>query len=224
MTTMNSLLGALHSTEGRILFFQTSWKDSPSQKIALEHDLCFIFGKDDISFSRKYDHTPWTENERWSFSPKKYLKIWHFFQMFRKDGIFKKIALEYDLSRIIWKDGIFSVGRKMKDDISQEIHRNMIFSVWTCSCHAPCQKNQEWSFPTKIHLRVIDILHWHSRKSPNNFLYFYGWPYRRFHILLFSEKNPGNSVYRIGVWLLLQFIRSEIFYNEESSILCTIQQ
>ena len=112
------------------------------------------------------------------------------------------------------KTWYFSVGRKMKDDISQEIHRNMIFSVWTCSCHAPCQKNQEWSFPTKIHLKVIDILHWHSRKSPNNFLYFYGWPYRRFHILLFSEKNPGNSVYRIGVWLLLQFIRSEIFYNE----------
>ena len=36
--------------------------------------------------------------------------------MFRKDGIFKKIALEYDLSRIIWKDGIFS--------------ENMIFFRW----------------------------------------------------------------------------------------------
>ena len=27
--------------------------------------------------------------------------------MFRKDGLFEKIALKYDLSRIVWKDGIF---------------------------------------------------------------------------------------------------------------------
>ena len=27
--------------------------------------------------------------------------------MFRKDSLFEKIALKYDLSRIVWKDGIF---------------------------------------------------------------------------------------------------------------------
>ena len=48
----------------------------------------------------------------------------------------KKIGLEYDLSCIIWKDGIFFqgvqhffFGRKMKDDLSQGIRGNMIFYV-----------------------------------------------------------------------------------------------
>ena len=34
------------------------------QKIALEYGLSCTIGKDDITFSRKYDLTPWTENER----------------------------------------------------------------------------------------------------------------------------------------------------------------
>ena len=38
--------------------------------VALGYDLSCIIGKDDISFSRKYDHTPWTKNERWSLSKK----------------------------------------------------------------------------------------------------------------------------------------------------------
>ena len=56
--------------------------------------------------------------------------------MFRKDGLSQTVALEYDLSYIMRKDGIFSpenmiffYGRKMKDDISQKIHGNMMFSV-----------------------------------------------------------------------------------------------
>ena len=62
--------------------------------------------------------------------------------MFQKDGFFKKIALEYDLSCIIWKDGIFSqktryffFGWKIEDDLFQEIHGNMIFSVNTYRCY-----------------------------------------------------------------------------------------
>ena len=86
------------------------------------------------------------------------------------------------------------------------------------------KKIQRWSSPAKIHLKVIDILGWHSRKSSNNSLYLYGVPYRRFHILLSIKKNNRKlKVFKIGVWLLLQFIRLNIFYNEEPSILCTIQ-
>ena len=70
---------------------------------------------------------------------------------------------------------------------------------------------------------VVDKLDWHSRKSSNNFMLFYGDLYRRFHILLSSQTNPGNLIYRIEVWLLLQFIQLEIFYSGESSMLCTIQ-
>ena len=57
--------------------------------------------------------------------------------MFRKDGLPKKIVLEYDLSYTMRKDGIsfsrkydiFFYGQKIKDDISQKIHGNMMFSV-----------------------------------------------------------------------------------------------
>ena len=55
----------------------------------------------------------------------------------------KKSALEYDLSCIIWKDSFFFFGKceffffglKMKDDLSQEIHENMIFSVYMYKCY-----------------------------------------------------------------------------------------
>ena len=36
---------------------------------------------------------------------------------------------------------------------------------------------------------LINILDWHSRKSSNDSLYFYGDLYRRFYILLSSEKK-----------------------------------
>ena len=56
-----------------------------------------------------------------------------FFQMFWKHGLSKKIALEYDLSCIIRKDGFFPrkydliLRYKRKDDLSQKIAVNMIF-------------------------------------------------------------------------------------------------
>ena len=111
----------------------------------------------------------------------------------------------------------------------QEIHGNMIFSVYTSRCYKGGvmpfrqKENQKWSSPAKILLKLIDILHWHPRKGPSNYLHLYGDLYRRFHILLSSEKNPGILIYRTKVWLLVQFIRLEIFYNEASSIPCTIQ-
>ena len=80
--------------------------------------------------------------ERWCFFPeniilffrrkmkddlcrKKYMEIWYFLQMFWKDGLFKKIVLEYDLSCLTWKVSIFSP-------------ENMILFLWT--------KNERWSF------------------------------------------------------------------------------
>ena len=62
-----SFIDLIHCTKNHIFFFRTFWKDGLSKKIALEYDLSCIIGKDDISFSRKYDLTRWTENERWSF-------------------------------------------------------------------------------------------------------------------------------------------------------------
>ena len=72
-------------------------------------------------------------------SQKKYTEIWHFLQTFLKDGLFRKGCTGHDLSCIISKDGIFFpktwyffLGQEVRDDLSQEIHRNMI--SW---CHAP---------------------------------------------------------------------------------------
>ena len=49
----------------------------------------------------------------------------------------------------------------MKDDLSQEIHGDMIFSVYMYKCYkydiTLLQKNKRWSSPEKIHLKVIDI-------------------------------------------------------------------
>ena len=131
----------LHCTENHIFLFQTSWKDGLSKKIALEYELSCITGKDDLCFSQKYDLTSWAENERRSFS-KNYTEIWYFLQTL-KDGLLKRAATGHDLSCIIWrKDGIFSpktwyffLGQEVRDDFSEEIHGNMIFSVYTYGCY-----------------------------------------------------------------------------------------
>ena len=84
------------------------------------------------------------------------------------------------------------------------------------------KKKSKMIFSHKNSLKGIEVLDIHSRKSFNNSLYFYGYLYMVF-IYCFPEKKPGNLIYRIEVLLLLQFIWLEIFYNEKSSILSTIQ-
>ena len=115
----------LHCKKNHIFFFQMFWKDGLSKKIALEYDLSCIIRKDDISFSRKYDLILLNQEERWSFS-KKYLEMWCFLQMFRKDGFPKKFALEYDLFCNIWKDGI-SFSPKLWFSFLSEKWKKMIF-------------------------------------------------------------------------------------------------
>ena len=92
-----------------------------------------------------------------------------FFKLSEKMVFSKRVILGHDLSCIIWKDGIFFpkryffLGRKVRDDLSQETHGNMIFSVYKYGCYncgvmPLCQKNQRWSYPGKMHLKVIDFL------------------------------------------------------------------
>ena len=129
------------------------------------------------------------------------LKYDIFFKLSEKMVFPKRAAPAHDLSCIIWKDGIF-------------FPKNMIFFPWAESERWPfsgntwkydisvythgrykrgttplCQKNQRWSYPAKIHLKVIDVLDWHPRKSSSNSLYFHGDLYRRFHALLSSEEK-----------------------------------
>ena len=130
------------SLHGKPYFlFPDPWKDGLSNKIALEHDLSCNIGKDDISFSGKYDLTPYTENERWSFLK----NTWRcdiFFRPSEKMVFPKRAASAHELPCIIWKDGIcfsktwpFFIGQKVKDDLSQEINGNIM--------HRPTKKNRK---------------------------------------------------------------------------------
>ena len=122
-------------------FFQTSWKDRLSKQFALECELFCIIGKDDISFSWKYDLTP---DGKWRMIfLKKYTEIWYFLQMFWKDGLFKRDyyagvwSLLYYLERWYFfpKTWYFFLGRKVRGKLFQEIHGNMKFYVYTYRCY-----------------------------------------------------------------------------------------
>ena len=106
------------------------------KKIALEYDFsCCIIWKDDISFSRKYDFIRKTENERKPFSKKIHGNI-IFSSNVPKRWLFKKkksrwnmilLELSGKMVSFSWKISCFFIGRKMKNDLSQETHGNIIF-------------------------------------------------------------------------------------------------
>ena len=92
------------------------------------------------------------------------------------------------------KCGIFSLdGKWERGGLSQEIHGNMIFSIWYVPC-PPAKIKQRRSYPAKIHLKVIDIPDRHPRKSSSNSLYLHGDLYRCFHILLSIKKNRKLNI------------------------------
>ena len=95
-----------------------------------------------------------------------------FFKMFWKDHLSKKIALESDLSYIVRRyffyifpeNMILFFRQKMKDDLSQKIRGNMIFSLFSVKMifvfptniilHF-CQKSKDVLFRKKKQLKVI---------------------------------------------------------------------
>ena len=101
---------------------------------------------------------------------------------------------------------------------------NMIFSVYTCRCYkrdamplCPKKKSKMVLFREK-HLKVNDVQDWYSRKSSRSLWKKFSvlsWrPLQAFPCIALQQKKPENLKYRIEVWLLLQFIRLDIFYNE----------
>ena len=134
-------------------------------------------------------------------SQKNTQKYYIFFKPSEKMVFRKRAALGHDLSCIIWKDGIFSPktcffpwAERERWPFSKNTWKYDIFCIhervlqtWR---HAPLsKKNQRWSYPAKIHLKVTDVVDWHPRKSSSNSLYFREDLYRRFHVLLSSDKN-----------------------------------
>ena len=113
-------------------------------------------------------------------------KRWSFQKKSRWDMIF--FVLSGKMVHFFQKIWYFLFGRKIKDDLSQEIHGN-IFSVYMYKCYkydvTLLQTKSKMIFSQKITLKSD----WHSRKSSNDSQYFYGDLHRCFHILLSSEKK-----------------------------------
>ena len=78
-------------------------------------------------------------------------------------------------------------------------------------------------FSRKNTLKVIDILGRILERVPTILCTFMETFIGVFIYCFPVKKKTGNLIYLIEIWLLLQFIWLEIFCNEESSILCTIQ-
>ena len=120
-----------------------------------------------------------------------FLKKIHENMIFSSNVLKKSVALGHVLSCTTWGGGIsspktryFFPGWKMRErwPFSRHTRKHDIFNL-ICST-PPAEKNQRWSYPAKIHLKVINTLDWHARKSSSNSLYLRGDLYRRFHILL----------------------------------------
>ena len=154
------------------------WKDGLSKKIALEYNLSFLYYrerwyfffpkiwfyprrkmKDDLSQknTRKYDIF-FKRSEKWSFQ-----------KVPRWDMIF--VVLSGKMVFFSRKHDIFSLGGKREMTLLKKF-----MEIWYFLCTqragvtkvAPRpsvkKKNQRWSYRAKIHLKVIDVLDWHSRK------------------------------------------------------------
>ena len=114
-----------------------------------------------------------------------------FFKRSEKMVFSKRAAQGHDLSCIIWKDSIFFpktwyifLGQELRDELSQEIHGKLIFSVYTYRCYkcnvTPlCQKKSvlvlsrkntlkgDWSFrlTSKKELQEFSVLSWRPLKA-----------------------------------------------------------
>ena len=147
-----------HCTENQIFFFQTSWKDGLSKKIALEYDLSRIIGKDHVSLSRKYDLNLRRKMKDDLFQ-KNTRKYDIFFRPPEKKVFSRKAASGHDLFCIIWKDGFFFpktryffLGRKPATTFLKKYME--IFSVYTRGCYRPgvtppCQKKSRMALSRK---------------------------------------------------------------------------
>ena len=110
--------------------------------MALEYDLsCIISGKIILLLPENMIlHLRWKMKD--DLSQKNTRKYDIFFKLSQKMVFSKRATPGHDHSSIIWRDGIsfaktwYSfLGQEVRDDLSQEIHGNMIFSVYTNGCY-----------------------------------------------------------------------------------------
>ena len=125
------------------------------------------------------------------------LKGWSFQKRLRWDMIF--LVLSGKIVFFSRKHDSFSLVGKW-----EKIFFKKYMEIWNFLCtrtgvtnvvsRSSAKKNERWSYPAKIHPKVIDVLDWNPRKSSSYSLYFHGDYYRRFHVLLSSEKNSKPNI------------------------------
>ena len=176
---------------------------------------CFSFSKYDLNLRRKMKDDLFQKNTR---------KYDIFFRPPEKKVFSRKAASGHDLFCIIWKDGFFFpktryffLGRKPATTFLKKYME--IFSVYTRGCYRPgvtppCQKKSRMALSRKNPPKGD----WRSRltswKELQQVSVTSQRPLRAFSCIALQQKKPGNLINRIEAWLLLQFIRLEIFYNE----------
>ena len=145
--------------------------------VVLSGKMIFLFPQNMALFFRRKMKDDLPQKNTWKYSI--------FFKCPEKMVFPKRIALEY-LER--W----YFFPENMKNDLSQEIHGNMIFSVYMYKCYqydiTLLKKKSKIIFSRKNTLKRDWHSRSHSRKSSNDSLCFYGDLHRSFHILLSSEK------------------------------------
>ena len=148
--------------ENMILYLRRKMKDDFSQKI---HGNIFS-----SNFLKRWSSQKWRRQHMIFLF---YLERWYFF-------LENMISFPWEeserqpFSGNTWKYDIFCVH---------------VLVLQTLRHAPPSKKNQRWSYPAKIHLKVIEIPDWHPTKSSSNSLYFHGDLCRRFHALLSSEEK-----------------------------------
>ena len=106
-----------------------------------------------------------------------FLKRWSFQKGPRRDMII--LLLSGEMVFLSQKHDILSLGRKWEMTFLKKYMEIWYFlctrtGVTNVVSRPSAKKNQRWSYPAKIHPKVIEVLNWHPSKSPSNSLYFHG--------------------------------------------------
>ena len=158
----------LHCTENHIFFFQTSWKDGLSKKIALEFDLSCIIGKDDISISRKDDLT--LQRKMKDDLSKKNTQKYDIFFKCSENMVFSIrtfLALSGKMEFLFPKTWYFFPGRKTREGwpFSRNARKH-VFSIWYVPPSPPPPSPCEKKSKTILSCENTPKGDWHSRSTP----------------------------------------------------------
>ena len=108
------------------------------------------------------------------------------------------------------KHDIFSLGRKWEMTFLKKYMEIWYFlctrtGVTNVVSRPSGKKYPRSSYRAKIHLKMIGVLDWYPRAPA--ILRTFMETFTGISCIALQRKKPGNLIYRIEVWLLLQFIR-----------------